>query len=447
MHNPSQQIALQPPKSPQKPLFPLTGSMHLAPLEENLIPNALTMRAQAFPYTYGYGYTAKPWKKEILPVLLPLQVLRQEPPKTRAEIFANFELAKTGELKLTNQKIIDAQSGIFGEVISRAMKSIFTGQGLVGMSLPIRIFEPRSTLQRIADGMCYITYLMKKANDTRDPVERAKFCLACMISGICMSGGQMKPFNPLLGETMEAEYPDGSKLYMEHTSHHPPISNFYLVTSYGAKVYGRIEQALDMGANSMEIIYRGPLNMEFSDGHKITMFYPVGQQTGVVIGTRLLCFTKKCCYIDETNFIKGYIELGTKINKGKYPGKRADNFSGEIYTYTPSKHKGYGDNFKDVLSAFKGKDKEKDLSKAEGNVFESLEFDNVMYWNLDENLVERPLPIENPLPSDFRFREDLVWLEHGNKDQAQEWKYKLEEIQRYERGRRQEMEKKRKKGK
>jgi Oxysterol-binding protein len=447
LHSPSHQIALQSPKAHSRVLYPQTGSYYLAPLDPDLPPNVLTNKFKAYPMTYAYDYNAKPWKKEVLPVLLPIEVIRIEPPKTREGLFENFEHTKSGELKLTNQKILDAQSGIFGEVVSRAMKSIFTGQGLVGMSLPIRIFEPRSTLQRIADGMCYVTTLLRKANDATDPLERAKYCLNCLISGMCMSAGQMKPFNPLLGETMEAEYSDGSQLYMEHTSHHPPISNFYVVGACGAKMYGRIEQAMDMGANSMEIIYRGPLTIEFSDGNKINMFFPIATQTGVVFGARMLSFTKKCCFIDEKNLIKGYLEMGANIKKGKYPGKRADNFSGEIYTYLPAKHKGYGENFKDVYSAFKGKDKNHELSKGEGNIFEWLEFDGVEYWSLDSNPVERPSPVANPLPSDFRFREDLIWLQYENKEMAQEWKYKLEEIQRYERSMRQEAEKKRKKGK
>jgi hypothetical protein len=37
-----------------------------------------------------------------------------------------------------------------------------------------------------------------------------------------------KPFNPILGETWEAALPDGSRIYLEQISHHPPISAFQL---------------------------------------------------------------------------------------------------------------------------------------------------------------------------------------------------------------------------
>lgn len=382
-----------------------------------------------------------------MPIFLTLDKLKKQPPTTKEELFRDQEKTSGGELKLINKEIIESQSGILGEVIKKAMKAIFTGQGLVGMSLPIRIFEPRSTLQRISDNMCYVTSFLKKANDTKDPLERAKYCLTCLISGICMSGSQKKPFNPYLGETLEAEYSDGSKMYMEHTSHHPPISNFYIDTAYGAKVYGRFEQVADMGANSMDIIYRGPLNIEFSDGHLVTMFYPVAHTNGLVWGSRCFRFDKKGCYIDTRNHIKGFFEMEEILKGGKHKSKRYDTFAGEIYNYDPAKHKSYGENFKNVLDSFKGKDKLKLLSTVDGSNFDSVDFNGVQYWSFDSHKVERPLPIEHPLPSDFRFREDLAWLEHGNKDQAQEWKLKLEEIQRWDRALRQEAEKKRKKGK
>jgi len=36
------------------------------------------------------------------------------------------------------------------------------------------------------------------------------------------------PLNPILGETIQRELPDGTKFFAEQTSHHPPITNFYL---------------------------------------------------------------------------------------------------------------------------------------------------------------------------------------------------------------------------
>lgn len=42
-----------------------------------------------------------------------------------------------------------------------------------------------------------------------------------------MSVTQLKPFNPIWGETFQAKIGD-TNVYLEQTSHHPPIYHFYV---------------------------------------------------------------------------------------------------------------------------------------------------------------------------------------------------------------------------
>jgi len=42
-----------------------------------------------------------------------------------------------------------------------------------------------------------------------------------------LSGAQLKPFNPILGETFQTKILD-TEYYMEQVSHHPPMSRFYV---------------------------------------------------------------------------------------------------------------------------------------------------------------------------------------------------------------------------
>lgn len=54
-------------------------------------------------------------------------------------------------------------------------------------------------------------------------------------------------------------------------------------------------------------------------------------------------------------------------------------------------------------------------------------------WEMEKN---QKFPIkhsENPLPSDSRFRKDLIYFKEGDLENSQLWKTKLEEIQRKER--------------
>ena len=427
--------------------YPQTSKMYLTPLKPGLDTHVLTDEFVYHPLSFAYLYKKEPFKKLLLPVMMPLSVVRKQPYTIKNELFTDYQVQPNKELKMINKDVIKSQEGIFGEVVKRALGSLFSGQGLVGMSMPIKIFEPRSTMQRIADNMVYVTSILREANAAKDPAERAKLCLSALVSGVCYSPSNMKPFNPYLGETMEAEYPDGSRIYFEHTSHHPPISNFLIVTAFGARCHGRFEQVADMSTNKMEIIYRGPYNMEFADGHQITMFLPTAKTKGIMWGDRMLKFGKKICYYDPTNAIKGYLEFGTELSEGRFKGNRVDTLMGEVYQFEPKSHKGFGTNYKDVYDAFKGKDKRNTICKGLGSIFENLEFDGKEYWSFDTFVPQRCIPIENPLPSDYRFREDLIWLEYKDQNMAQLWKYKLEEIQRYDRALRQESEKIRKKNK
>lgn len=38
-----------------------------------------------------------------------------------------------------------------------------------------------------------------------------------------------KPFNPILGETWQAQLSDGTVMYMEQLSHHPPVTAFHMI--------------------------------------------------------------------------------------------------------------------------------------------------------------------------------------------------------------------------
>ena len=100
------------------------------------------------------------------------------------------------------------------------------GRGIVAVSLPVRIFEKRSTIEKICDLWCTGPIFLKRAALETDPIERMKNAITFVVSGMHMVATQRKPFNPILGETYQGIWPDGSKLFVEHISHHPPISTF-----------------------------------------------------------------------------------------------------------------------------------------------------------------------------------------------------------------------------
>lgn len=52
------------------------------------------------------------------------------------------------------------------------------------MSLPIKIFEPRSTMERLLDAFHLFPYYIKKAYQNKDTVERIKLILASIVGSI-----------------------------------------------------------------------------------------------------------------------------------------------------------------------------------------------------------------------------------------------------------------------
>lgn len=64
--------------------------------------------------------------------------------------------------------------------------------------------------------------------------------------------------NPVIGETLQGSYPDGTQIYCEQVSHHPPISYFLAVgpeNSY--RYYGCYNFSVHAGLNSAQLVNKG----------------------------------------------------------------------------------------------------------------------------------------------------------------------------------------------
>ena len=76
--------------------------------------------------------------------------------------------------------------------------------------------------------------------------------------------------NPVLGETFEMLWEDGSHVYLEQTSHHPPISHFIMYGPNNSYTYhGYSNFSSSAGLNSLKVVNRGKRLIEFSDGTNI----------------------------------------------------------------------------------------------------------------------------------------------------------------------------------
>lgn len=67
-----------------------------------------------------------------------------------------------------------------------------------------------------------------------------------------------------------------------------------------------------------------------------------------------------------------------------------------------------------------------------GSWISSLQIDSKEFWTPERRKFACKL-VRDPLPSDTRFREDILWLRQGNHAQSQKWKLKIEAAMRAER--------------
>ncbi len=97
-----------------------------------------------------------------------------------------------------------------------------------------------------------------------------------------------KPFNPILGETYQAEI-GGCPLFMEQLSHHPPISSLLFI-GRGYKIYGTLKMEASLGLNCARGNSNANLTIEFDDGDKMTFDLPLMIVSGLIFGERSIFF-------------------------------------------------------------------------------------------------------------------------------------------------------------
>ena len=73
------------------------------------------------------------------------QLLMPLPTQLR-EVLHGLEIQENGGLLVTDKELIEKQSGILASVAKQLAVNLLKGLGISHISLPIRIFEPRSTI-------------------------------------------------------------------------------------------------------------------------------------------------------------------------------------------------------------------------------------------------------------------------------------------------------------
>ncbi|RHY32991.1 hypothetical protein DYB32_001998 [Aphanomyces invadans] len=132
---------------------------------------------------------------------------------------------------------------------------------------------------------------------------------------------------------------------------------------------------------------------------------------GVVLGERMFEFAGECEFHDVSSDLRGKLDM--EGNSSFLGRNHHDDIKGTI-TSPPTKKGG----------------KPTVVAKIIGSWLKHFQVDDTVLWDMATSPVYLPVPVANPLPSDVRFRPDLIHLKKGDLDEAQKQKLLMEEDQR-----------------
>ncbi|KAG1334686.1 oxysterol-binding protein-related protein 1C [Cocos nucifera] len=183
------------------------------------------------------------------------------------------------------------------------------GKDLTKVCLPVYFNEPLSSLQKCFEDLEY-SYLLDRAYEwgrKGNGLMRILNVAAFAVSGYSSTDGRhCKPFNPLLGETYEADYPDkGLRFFSEKVSHHPMIVACHCEGN-GWKFWGDSNLKSKFWGRSIQLDPVGVLTLEFDDGE-------VFQWSKVTTSIYNLILGKLYCDHYGTMRIQGNREYSCKL--------------------------------------------------------------------------------------------------------------------------------------
>ena len=326
------------------------------------------------------------------------------------------------------------------------------------ISIQIKLFEPSTVHQKYVNAFSYANKFLIPASDPNiDPYQRFKLCISFAFSGIYIPISQLKPFNPFLGETYKGELPNGAKLYIEQVTHSPLCARYYIIYKniYEISGYWILSVKTIKFGTQMFVSQKGPLYIKFPQINECVIgHYPKMSLINVLSDDRANLYVGNMVFLDIKNNYKAVIKFNNnpKCFHEVTGGILKYNF-GNNFKYDYEKEWEFGKSFE---IGNEGRNGYELIDKISGSWLSRLFIGNSVMWDINEDKPEFIRPVKNCIPSDGRFREDLIWLyrsfycsknEEEKKqylDIAQEWKIMMEEFNRWERRRRTDIKKKNK---
>ena len=333
-------------------------------------------------------------------------------------------------------------------LVTKMGKNILTGKSILNVSFPVFIFDKRTLHQAFCHEHRLAPFYLTRAAHSPDVLERLKWVTVHLISFLHLTTTQIKPFNPLIGETFQCRIVN-LKLYLEQTANHPITANFYGIDDDKTyEMFGYQITDASVTPNTVMATRLGLYYIKFlKDNTIFRIRIPDALVRGITMGDRLFSYENKCLVMDITNRICAYIEMNPPEKKSG-GGMLGSFFNNKKRTNFPDFFQGHIVHSKYVQvdenasnhTLSKGYTS---ICKISGEWTGSLRFDDVEYWGIHDDKVLTMYHDEDlMLPSDGSLRTDLQCLVKGIEDASQKEKERLEVRQRDDRKLRAEWAKK-----
>jgi hypothetical protein len=190
-------------------------------------------------------------------------------------------------IEYINHEVLEKQRNVLSYMLKTMGTNLLNGKSIMNVSLPIGLFDARSTMETYAYNNKLAPNFMPKAIESSN-LERMKLFTAYMVSTLPLGLSGSKPFNPILGETFQCKIGE-SLLYYEQTSHHPPVFNYY-IKNPDYMAYGHSEMEVISTGNSIRGENKSKLMWKTNDGNLYQLHVPTFHMTGLMMGNRYINF-------------------------------------------------------------------------------------------------------------------------------------------------------------
>ena len=372
---------------------------------------------------------------------------------SKGEVLKGILIRDDVGLLLVDPFVCNKFSGMLGDLIKQILKVVFGHK----ISLNVKLFQPLSLSQTLLNYFSFIPkYILPSLNPELSPISRMKYAISLGISGLYMNAMQLKPFNPLISETFQGIFDLEDKenkieVYSEQTSNYPTLTRYYILNKM-FKMYGYFDLSLETHnfGNRITCYTKGINTIDFFKiNEKICLSIPSSQIVNAIAkDDRSAHYLGVMIFYDIKNNLRAFVQFAKDT-------KHISEIKGYIFNYQfPQNYKFNFDKEYDMFNKIDVNNLKKNnniftqndiISTISGSWLHQLYFDGVKIWDIDEDIPTYIKPVYNCLPSDSRFREDLIWLYRSffkakNEEErlyyeklAQNWKLMIEKLQREER--------------